>query len=87
MLALLCRHVLRRAVYLWLVEGVFIWPVSFRVIEYVPLDFLVLVWFVRGIDFLVLVGSDLHTLADISLFVCGCVCVIGDVCFLRICCD
>ena len=56
-------------------------------IEYVPLDCLVLVRFVCSIHCLILVGSDLHTLAGVHWLVCGCLYGIGEVCFLSVCCD
>ena len=54
------------------------------VIEYVPIDSLVLEFYVRTIYYLVLVGSYLHTLTDVHWFVCCYVYGEGEVCCLRI---
>ena len=60
MIALSYWRSLRRDIAFWLGEGLYPLPVSFRTIEYVPVYCLVLVGFVRAIDCLVLVGSDLQ---------------------------
>ena len=48
-------------------------------IEYVPLECLVLVGFIHAVCCLVLVGSNLHTPTDVNWFVCGCMYGIGDI--------
>ena len=67
MLALSYICGLRCDIFFWLVEGICPLRMSFYGIEYVPLVCLVLILFVRAIDCLVLLGSDLHLLLGMML--------------------
>ena len=74
MLALSFRRSLRRDIALWIVLERLSITFNLLCVRVRTLDCLVMVIFLRAVDCLVLLGSDMHTLADfhwyLSVFVC-----------------